>query len=181
MWPSDHRARGPLRGRAPPDPPHFPGEEREMQGPECSWGPTQMSQVKVPLSAPTRTCSPVAPRLVLWTLLQKPQLPSCTSPAPAPLRCGSQRRAVGSRSWSCAAPRDHRMETEAGLAGWGVTGSEQVGKRLHPGCGVSSVPYLFIYLFFRRFLGGVGRRGWEEGVGGWREREGREAGSERDR
>lgn len=64
---------------------------------------------------------------------------------------------------------------EAGLAGWGMAGTEQVGTRLHPGCGVPSVPYLFIYFSDGSWEGlatGAGRKGWE---GGGRGREGRRA------
>ena len=59
---------------------------------------------------------------------------------------------------------------EAALEGWGRAGMEQVGKGLHPGHGVSSVSYLFIY--FPKVPGRGGHRGWEEGAGGRRERKG---------
>lgn len=93
---------------------------------------------------------------ILSTLLQEsPQLPGGTSLAPSALAPGE----LGPFSPGF---RAGRMDTEAALEGWGGVGREQVGKGLPPGCGVSSVPYLFIY-----FPTAPGRKGWEGGGRVW--------------
>lgn len=67
---------------------------------------------------------------------------------------------------------------EVALEGRGAAGMEQVGKGLHPGCGVSSASYLLIYLFSEGSW-----EGWPQGLGGRGGRaereEGRGAGSGR--
>lgn len=121
-----------------------------------------------------------APRLVLRTLLQKrPQVPRSTSPAPTlgALAPGEGLPGIILKGFIAC-----------GTTGWRWRGPGQVGSGRDRAGGKEVTSRLWglfrpllIYLFFRRFLRGVGRRGWEEGVGGRREREGGEAGSKRDR
>lgn len=122
-------------------------------------------------SAPTPPAPAALSGLVLRTLPpESPQLSGSTSLTPALWLPENQKHPLAS------GPAGPPVGDRGGLGRWGPAETRQAGKRFRLGSGVPSSPtYLFI---FRRFLGGVGRRGCEEGVGGRREREGGEAGSQ---
>lgn len=161
--PGDHGGGARPGGQHPARPSTLSREGSQVQGPPGGAAP----HLSVAPSWGTGVCAPT--HLSCWPALGWSSGPFCRK-AP-PTSCGHRSHPQGFGFWGVGAVlrgllgwRDRGTGTAAAWQRCGRAGAEQVGEGLRPGCGGPPSPtYLFI---FRRFLGGVGRGGCEEGSGG---------------